>query len=93
MRAHLDLSGLTPGDVHVEALVGRIGPQGELEETQVLTLEPLEQQGTIYLFGRAFTPLITGRLGYAVRVGPNHYTDPLNRPCHAPLKWMDGESR
>ena len=88
LRARIDLAGLTPSDVHIEALVGRIGPQGELEETQVLLLESIEQQGSVFLFGRAFTPLTTGRLGYTVRVSPNHYTDPLNRPCYAPLKWM-----
>jgi starch phosphorylase len=88
LRARIDLAGLTPSDVHLEALVGRIGPQGELEDTQVLLLEPLEQQGDVFLFGRSFTPVSTGRLGYTVRVSPNHYTDPLNRPCYAPLKWM-----
>jgi hypothetical protein len=32
--------------------------------------------------------LATGRLGYSVRVTPNHCDDPLNRPCNAPLKWV-----
>ena len=63
-------------------------PQGELEEAQVLTLDRLEQQGTVFMFGRDFAPLTTGRLGFSVRVTPNHYADPLNRPCNAPLKWM-----
>lgn len=88
LRARIDLAGLSPGDVHVEALVGPIGPQGELEQTQVLQLEPLEQQGTVFLFGYTFTPFVTGRLGYALRVSSNHYTDPLNRRCYSPLKWM-----
>jgi starch phosphorylase len=90
LRARLDLAGLKPEDVRVEALVGRVGPRGDLEDTQVLTLDALEQQGTTYVFGRDFSPLTTGRLGYSVRVGPNHYEDPLNRPCNAPLKWMEG---
>src|SRR5208283_2342525 len=72
LRAGLDLAGLSPRDVRVEAVVGRIGPRGELVETQVLTLDPLEQHGSEYLFGRDFAPLATGRLGYAVRVAPNH---------------------
>jgi starch phosphorylase len=88
LRAQVDLAGLLPDDVHVEALVGHIGPQGELQDAQVLLLQPLEQHGTVFLFGREFVPKITGRLGYTVRVSPNHYTDPLNRPCFAPLKWM-----
>jgi glycogen phosphorylase len=88
LRAHLDLAGLSPQDVRVEAVVGRVGARGELEETQVLTLDPLEQHGNMFLFGRDFAPLATGRLGYSVRVTPNHCDDPLNRPCNAPLKWV-----
>jgi starch phosphorylase len=89
LRAGLDLAGLTPADVRVEAVVGRLGPRGELVDTQVLTLDPLEQQGNHYLFGKEFVPLTTGRLGYAVRVTPNHSEDPLNRPCNTPFKWMN----
>ncbi|HEV2199387.1 MAG TPA: alpha-glucan family phosphorylase [Bryobacteraceae bacterium] len=89
LRSGLDLAGLTPRDVRVEAVVGRVGPRGELVDTQVLTLDPLEQHGNVYLFGRDFAPLNTGRLGYAVRVTPNHCEDPLNRPCNAPFKWMN----
>ena len=92
LEARIDLAGLAPEDVRVEALVGRVGPQGELEETQVLALDPLEHQGTVFLFGRSFAPMASGRLGYSVRVSPNHYTDPLNRPCNAPIKWLGGTS-
>ena len=88
LRARIDLAGLAPTDVRVEALVGRIGAHGDLEEAHVLTLDRLEQQGTVFLFGRPFAPLTTGRLGFSVRVTPNHYADPLNRPCNAPIKWM-----
>jgi starch phosphorylase len=94
MRVSLDLAGLTPGDVRVEAVVGRVGAYGELEDTQVLTLAPETsgaQQGSVFMFGRDFAPFSTGRLGYALRVSPNHCDDPLNRPCNALLKWA-GES-
>ena len=87
LRASLDLAGLRPEDVRVEAVVGRVGADGELKETQVLTLAPLEQHGSVFVFGRDFAPLMTGRLGYSVRVSPNHCDDPLNRPCNALLKW------
>ncbi len=90
LEARIDLAGLAPEDVRVEALVGRVGPQGELEETQVLALEPLEHHGTVFSFGRSFAPLASGRLGYSVRVSPNHHADPLNRPCNAPIKWLAG---
>jgi len=57
LRASLDLAGLSPRDVRVEAVVGRVGARGELEETQVLTLDPLEQHGNTFLFGRDFIRL------------------------------------
>ncbi len=88
LRARVDLAGLAPGDVRVEAVVGNVGPHGDLEEAQVLTLDPLEQQGNVFLFGRDFAPLATGRLGFSVRISPNHFEDPLNRPCNTPLKWV-----
>jgi starch phosphorylase len=87
LRASLDLAGLKPDDVRVEAVVGRIGINGQLEETHVLTLAAIGEQDGVFVFGRDFAPFMTGRLGYSVRVSPNHYDDPLNRPCNALLKW------
>lgn len=87
LRAEVELAGLHPEDVRVEAVVGRVGADGDLEETEVLTLAPLEQHGTAFLFGRDFAPSATGRLGYSLRVSPNHCDDPLNRPCDALMKW------
>lgn len=87
LRATVELAGLRAEDVRVEAVVGRIGPEGELADTQVLMLAAQEQDGTRVRFGRDFTPVATGRLGCSVRVSPNHFEDPLNRPCNALLKW------
>jgi starch phosphorylase len=87
MAAVLELSGLAPKDVRVEAVVGRVGVNGNLEETQVMTLLPVEQRGSAYVFSREYIPHQTGRLGYALRVSPNHCDDPLTRPCNSPLKW------
>jgi len=93
LRASVDLAGLRPEDVRVEAVVGRVAANGDLEETQVLTLAPLEQRGTVFLFGRDFAPYTTGRLGYSLRISPNHYDDPLNRPCNSPMKWASESDR
>ena len=87
MRAVVELSGLSPNEVRVEAVIGRVGANGELEDTQVLTLPPVEQQGGAYLFAKEFVPHQTGRLGYSLRISPNHYDDPLTRPCNSLLKW------
>lgn len=86
-EAVVDLAGLAPEDVRVEAVVGRIGTAGHLEEMEVLTLTPLEQKGSAWRFETAYVPRQTGRLGYALRVCSNHQQNPLNRPWNALLKW------
>jgi starch phosphorylase len=87
MRAVVNLAGLSPKDVRVEAVIGRVGVNGNLEETQVMSLPSVEQQGDAYVFLKEFVPHQTGRLGYSLRISPNHYDDPVTRPCNALLKW------
>lgn len=87
LRAAVDLAGLHPDDVRVEAVVGRVDGEGKLADVEVLTLRPMEQQGVSFLFGTDFIPATTGRLGFSVRISANHYDDPLTRPCHALFKW------
>ena len=87
MRAVVDLSGLSPREVRVEAVIGRVAATGNLEDTQVMTLPPTEQRGSAYVFSKEFVPHQTGRLGYSLRVSPNHYDNPLTRPCNSLLKW------
>jgi glycogen phosphorylase len=87
MRVVVDLAGLEPRDVRVEAVVGRVGATGQLEDTDCVTLKPAEERGPAVVFERAFVPKQTGRLGYAVRVSPNHNDNPLTRPCNSLLKW------
>jgi starch phosphorylase len=91
MRAKVALAGLSPKDVRVEAVIGRVGANGNLEETQVMTLPPIEQEGDSYVFEKEFVPHQTGRLGYSLRISPNHYDDPLTRPCNSLLKWSPGQ--
>src|SRR5215472_15161972 len=87
VRAAIDLAGLTPSDVRVEAVFGRVDSNGHLEETEVLTLPAIEQQGSVAVFSRDIVPERTGRLGFALRVSPNHFDDPITRPCTSLLKW------
>jgi glycogen phosphorylase len=87
LRAVVNLAGLSPNDVRVEAVVGRVGATGQLEETEVITLPSVEQRDSVHIFAREFVPQQTGRLGYALRVSPNHCDDPLTRPCNSLLKW------
>lgn len=87
VRTVIDLAGLLPQDVRVEAVVGRVGASGNLEDSQVLTLPAVEQRGSAWIFEKQFVPHQTGRLGYALRIGPNHNDNSLTRPCNALLKW------
>jgi glycogen phosphorylase len=87
VRAVVNLAGLAPSDLRVEAVVGRIGVSGNLEETQVMSLPAVEQKGNECVFLKEFVPHQTGRLGYSLRISPNHYDDPLTRPCNSLLKW------
>jgi starch phosphorylase len=87
MRAVVDLGGLAPDDVRVEAIVGRVGSTGQLEDTEIVTLPAAEQRGAAFVFEREFIPHQTGRLGYAFRVSPNHDDNPLTRPCNSLIKW------
>ncbi|HUQ94297.1 MAG TPA: alpha-glucan family phosphorylase, partial [Bryobacteraceae bacterium] len=87
LRAVVELGGLRPSDVKVEAVVGRIGVEGHLEETQVMTLAPTSEAGAAWTFTTQFVPAQTGRLGYAMRISPNHYEDPMTRPCYPLMEW------
>ena len=87
LRTVIDLAGLTPKDVRVDVVIGRVGSEGYLEDTEVLTLPAVEQRGSAYVFAKEFVPHTTGRLGFSLRICSNHYNDPLTRPCNALLKW------
>jgi starch phosphorylase len=87
LRTAVNLAGLKPDDVRVEVIVGRVGATGQLEDTEIMLLPPIEQRGDVVVFEREVVPQRTGRMGYALRISPNHYGDPLTRPCGALLKW------
>jgi len=88
VRATVELAGLEATEVRVEAVVGRVGVNGELQGTFTLPLVAGEQRGTAVVFANEFTAQQTGRIGYSVRISPNHFDDPLTRPCNALLKWV-----
>jgi len=87
LRAAAALNGLQPGDVRVEAVAGRVGATGLLEEPMIVSLTPVKEQAGTFVFEREFIPHQTGRLGYTLRISPNHTEDPLSRPCRTPMKW------
>jgi starch phosphorylase len=87
VRAALNLAGLKPEDVRVECLIGPIGAGGNLENTEVIPMPGARSEGEVAVFEREIIPEQTGRLGYAVRVSPNHDDNPLTRPVTSLLKW------
>jgi starch phosphorylase len=87
VRASVDLAGFSPSDVRVEMVLGRVDNSGRLEDTEVMVLPAIQQNGSVATFGMDLIPDRTGRVGYALRVSPNHFEDPLTRPCTSLLKW------
>jgi starch phosphorylase len=87
VKTAIDLAGLSPDDVRVEIVMGSLDSNGHLEETEVMILPAVERQDPVAVFARDIVPERTGRLGYALRVSPNHFDDPLTRPCTSLLKW------
>ena len=79
--------GGSANGVHVEAVSGRVGVEGHLEDTTILSIPHCEHSGDTHIFEREYIPEQTGRLGYAVRISPNHSVDPLTQPCNSNMKW------
>ncbi len=88
LRAVADLGGLKPSEVRVEAIIGRIGVTGQLEDSKTVPLAAVEQKGEAFVFASQYQIRETGRLGFSMRISPNHFENPLTRPCNAPLKWV-----
>jgi starch phosphorylase len=72
--------------------MGRVGASGSLEDTEVMVLPAVDRNGSTAVFAKEIVPQQTGRLGYALRISPNHYDDPLTRPCTSLLKWGLGRN-
>jgi starch phosphorylase len=87
LRTEVDLAGLQPSDVRVEAVVGRIGSNGQLRDIETLPLSAVGQKGNAFVFANEYVVQQTGLVGYSLRISPNHFDNPLTRPCNALLKW------
>jgi starch phosphorylase len=87
VHASVEMAGLTPEDVRVEVVLGKVGSAGGLEDTETILLPATGKNGSVTIFSKELVPQHTGRLGYALRIGANHFHDPLTRPCTSWLKW------
>jgi glycogen phosphorylase len=69
----VDLGGLSPDDVQVEAYYGRVGADGQISDPQNVVLRcEGEADKHVYLFKEAIPLNRSGRGGYAIRVMPRH---------------------
>ncbi|HEX3791236.1 MAG TPA: alpha-glucan family phosphorylase [Pseudonocardiaceae bacterium] len=68
VRAHVDLAGLEPSDVDVQAVVGRVTDDDELSEVVTVSMDI----GPDGRYGAQVPLRHTGALGYTVRVLPRH---------------------
>jgi len=87
VRARVEMAGLSPEDVRVEVVVGKVGTNGSLEETETIQLPATGSDGSVAVFATELKPQFTGRLGYALRISPRQFEDPRTRPCSSLLKW------
>lgn len=72
IRAYVELGSLTPDDVRVEAVVGRIGPNRELSDCKISALAPSGKDGERFVFDGTVPCDKPGHQGYTVRVVPHH---------------------
>lgn len=87
LRTEIDLAGLQPSDVRVEAVVGPIDSNGQLQDIHTVPLSAVGQNGDAFIFANEYVVQQTGLVGYSLRISPNHFDNPLTRPCNALLKW------
>jgi starch phosphorylase len=72
LRATVDLGELTPADVVVQAIFGRVSTDDELTETTVVPMWHVDNSTGAYVF-TVETPLpLSGAVGYTVRVLPHN---------------------
>ena len=69
VRAQVELGGLTPDDVTVQLVHGRVGQSEEIEAPTVTAMSPDKKSGT---YRGSFTCETAGRYGFTVRVVPHH---------------------
>jgi glycogen phosphorylase len=74
VRAAVELAGLQPCDVHVQAVVGRVDDRDELWDPLVVPMQPLgDADGDGHRFEVTMRLPHAGLVGYTVRVLPHHH--------------------
>jgi starch phosphorylase len=72
VRAAVELAGLQPCDVDVQAVVGRVDEREELRDPVVVSMHPVGEASQAQRFETTLPLPHAGLLGYTVRVLPRH---------------------
>ncbi|WP_328391364.1 alpha-glucan family phosphorylase [Nocardia sp. NBC_00416] len=75
LTARVDLGGLTPGDVLVQAVLGRVSPEDELSDTSAVPMSYAGRESAesaLEVFTVETPVPLSGAVGYTVRVLPSH---------------------
>ena len=71
LRAEVELPGLTPGDVEVQAAYGRVDDTDGLHDVRTVPMTHDQAEGTRHWFTGTLPLERTGAFGYTVRVLPH----------------------
>jgi starch phosphorylase len=72
LRARIDLAGLSPSDVVVQAVLGRVGPDDNLSEVTTVGMSHAGTDSGAEVFAVETPVPLSGAVGYTVRVLPHH---------------------
>ena len=90
IRVLVDLAGLQPDEVRVEAYIGRLGEGGEIQEGHPLPLLPTgETEGDAHVYMGKLLCLSSGKIGFTIRCYP--YRKELGHKFElGVLSWWEG---
>ncbi len=89
MQVQVDLDGLTPADVQVQALVGKVDSNRDLQDIEIINLDDFSKEEANYVYTAKFKCTVTGNRGYTIRIIPK--SDFVNVPSEMKLvKWHRG---
>ncbi|WP_433599456.1 alpha-glucan family phosphorylase [Nocardia sp. CA-135953] len=72
LSARIDLGGLTPADVTVQAVLGRVSPTDDLSDTTTFPMTHTGSESGVDLFTVETPVPLSGAVGYTVRVLPHN---------------------
>ncbi|MEV4240170.1 alpha-glucan family phosphorylase [Nocardia sp. NPDC049737] len=72
LAARIDLGGLTPGDVTVQAVLGRVSPTDDLSDTTTFPMTHTGSDSGVDRFTVETPVPLSGAVGYTVRVLPHN---------------------